>query len=182
MTDAFAKRAAELTSAANPASEAPRAPSRRVPMALPTLKLEIPPIPGYVCHWFRGTSQRIQQALNAGYTFVERGEVEVNGVGLANDYFSDNNTDLGSRVSVSAGGEDIEGAGQGMRLHLMKIREEHFLEDQQAVDAQHEQVAAQLRGDRGFTEAGQDAKHRYASQPGRPAPQRNMFQPQPRKA
>ena len=67
---------------------------------------------------------------------------------------------------------------QGLRLYLMKIREELFLEDQTAVDAQHEQVAAQLRGDRGFAEAGQDAKHRYS----RGEQRRNMFQPQPRKA
>ena len=81
-TDAFAKRAAELTAAANPSVAPATASSRRIPMALPTLKLEIPAIPGYVCHWFRGTQQRIQQALNAGYEWVGRGEVEVNGIGL----------------------------------------------------------------------------------------------------
>ena len=169
-------RAAEMT-ASNPANAAPTAPARRIPMALPTLKLEIPEIPGHVAHWFRGSGQRIQQALNAGYTFVNRGEVEVNGIGLANDYLGDNNSDMGTRVSVSAGGESAEDS-QGMRLYLRKIKKELWDEDQAAVDAQHEQVAAQLRGDKGFSEGGQDTSHRYS----KGEQKRNMFQPKPRSA
>lgn len=172
MTSPFAGAAAEMAKA-NPANEPPKTPARRVPMSLPTLKLEIPAIPGYVCHWFRGTGQRIAQAQNAGYEFVNRDDVSINHVGLASDYLSDGNSDLGSRVSVSAGGDSPEGQ-QGLRLYLMKIKRELFEEDQIALDEQHEQVAAQLRGDRGFGEAAQADYKRHTAQK---TPQRNMFTP-----
>lgn len=153
---------------ANPANVPAKAPAKRIPMALPTLKLAIPEIPGHVCHWFRGNPQRIQQALNAGYVFVNRDEVEVNSVGLANDYLGDGNTDLGSRVSVSAG----EGEGTGAMLYLMKIKKELWEEDELGVAEQHEQIAAQLRGDKGFSRGGDDTSHRYSR-----GENRNMFTP-----
>jgi hypothetical protein len=154
----------------NPANPPEKAPRQRIPMALPTLKLAIPEVPGYVLHWFRGNSQRINQAIQAGYEFVERGEVEVNGVGLANSYESDGNTDLGTRVSVSAGSEGDD--GNTSRLYLMKIKQEHWNEDELAVQANHEQIAAQLRGDKGFAQGGQDTSNSYSR-----GENRNMFQP-----
>lgn len=166
-------RAAELAAQmqkSNPANVPERAPRQRIPMALPTLKLAIPEIPGYVCHWFRGNQQRVNQALAAGYEFVERGEVEVNGIGLANSYESDGNSDLGTRVSVSAGSEGDD--GNTSRLYLMKIKRELWDEDELAVQANHEQIAAQLRGDKGLSQAGQDTSHRYTR-----GENRNMFQP-----
>lgn len=174
--EAVSAKAAEMAKT-NPANEPETAPRRRIPMALPTLKLEIPKIPGHVCHWFRGSSQRIQQALNAGYEFVKRDEVQVNGVGLASDYLGDGNSDLGTRVSVSAGGDDPEGQ-QGLRLYLMKIKQELWDEDQIAVDERHESIAAQLRGDRGFSEAGQDTSNRYT----RGEQKTHMFNPKRRSA
>jgi hypothetical protein len=42
----------------------------RVPMSLPTLKLAVPEIPGFYCHWMRGDPMRMQQAQRAGYVFV----------------------------------------------------------------------------------------------------------------
>lgn len=169
-------RATEMAKA-NPASAAPTAAPRRRSMALPTLKLEVPAIPGHVCHWFRGTAQRLQQAIDAGYQYVGRNEVLVNNVGVANTAEGDGNTDLGSRVSVSAGGEDSEGS-QGMRLYLMKLRRELWDEDQIAVDARHESIAAQLRGDRGFAESGQDTSNRYT----RGEQKTHMFNPKRRSA
>lgn len=152
----------------NPANAPAKAPERRIPMALPTLKLAMPEIPGHVCHWFRGNPQRIQQALQAGYTFVSRDEVQVNSYGLANDYQGDGNTDLGSRVSVSAG----EGEGTGALLYLMKIKKELWNEDELGVAERHEQIAAQLRGDKGFSKGGDDTSHRYSR-----GENRNMFTP-----
>lgn len=166
-------RAAELAAQmqkSNPATPPARVPATRIPMALPTLKLAIPEIPGYVCHWFRGNQQRINQALQAGYEFVERGEVEVNHAGLANSYDSDGNSDLGTRVSVSAGSEGD--SDNTSRLYLMKIRKEFWEEDEAAVQANHEQIAAQLRGDKGLSQAGQDTSNRYTR-----GENRNMFQP-----
>lgn len=139
---------------ANPSIEPPRAPARRIPLGLPTLKLETPEIPGYFCHWFRQNPGRVGQALAAGYEFVSRGEVELNGYGLANDYMQDGNTDLGSRVTRAAE------AGEG--LILMKIRKELALEDKEAYIAQQEALAAQIRGDQGLPSPVGDSQHRYS--------------------
>lgn len=174
--ESVSAKAAEMAKS-NPATQPETAPRRRIPMALPTLKLEIPEIPGHKCHWFRGTGQRLQQAQNAGYQFVARNEVQVNDRGLASDYLGDGNSDLGSRVSVPAGGEDAEGT-QGLRLYLMKIKTELWDEDQIAVDERHEQIAAQLRGDRGFSENGQDTSNRYT----RGEQKTHMFNPKRRSA
>lgn len=154
----------------NPANPPAKSAGRRIPMALPTLKLSVPEIPGYVLYWFRGTGQRIQQALNAGYAFVERDELVLNGHGLATSYDVDGNTDLGTRVSVAAGGDDAP--GQAGRLYLMKIKKELWLEDEELVFDRHEQIAGQLRGDKGFTEAGMDSTQRYTR-----GENRNMFTP-----
>ena len=155
---------------ANPANPPAKSAGRRVSMALPTLKLAVPELPGYVLYWFRGTGQRIQQALNAGYAFVDRDELILNGFGLATSYDIDGNTDLGTRVSVAAGGDDAP--GQAGRLYLMKIKKELWLEDEELVAEKHEQIAGQLRGDKGFTEAGMDASQRYTR-----GENRNMFTP-----
>lgn len=140
---------------ANPSIEPPRAPARRIPLGLPTLKLEVPEIPGYFCHWFRQNAGRVQQALAAGYQFVDKGEVELNSYGMAGSYMEDGNTDLGSRVTRAAEG------GEG--LILMKIRKELALEDKEAYIAQQEALASQIRGDQGLPSPVGDTKHRYSA-------------------
>ena len=157
------------SAATNPANAPEKRVRQRIPMALPTLKLAVPEIPGYVLHWFRGNSQRLQQAQQAGYEFVERDELLINSTGLANSYDDDGNTDMGTRVSVASGSEDSE---SGNRMYLMKIRQEFWDEDQLAVNARQEQIAAQLRGDKGFAEGGMDSSNRYSR-----GENRNMFQP-----
>jgi len=117
----------------------------RIPMSMPQLKLEVPEIPGYHLHWFLNTPGRISRALAAGYTFVEDDEVDIVNTGLANDRSASGNTDLGTRVSISAGsapGDD----GQEQRLYLMKIPEEWWEEDQAELNGRNEQIAATLRG------------------------------------
>lgn len=163
-------RMAEMK-ASNPSNAPEKRVAKRIPLAVPTLKLAIPEIPGYSCHWFRGTSQRIQQAQRAGYEFVERDEVQLNETGFANDPGGDGNTDMGSRVSVSAGDSGAEDGG--IKLYLMKIRKELWDEDQQLVEDQQAAIAAQLRGDKAPTESGMDASNRYT----RGEQKRHMFQP-----
>lgn len=165
----FAGKAADMA-AANPANAPERAPRQRIPMALPTLKLSVPDIPGYKCYWFRGSSNRLQQAIAAGYEFVERGEVELNGYGLANSYDVDGNTDMGSRVSVASG--DGSDGTNSQRLYLMKIRAELWEEDERAVEAKHESIAAQMRGDKGLPAPGGDTSNRYSR-----GENRNLFTP-----
>jgi hypothetical protein len=57
-------------------------------------------------------------------------------------------------------------------LYLMKIKKELWLEDEELVFDRHEQIAGQLRGDKGFTEAGMDSTQRYTR-----GENRNMFTP-----
>ena len=130
----------------------------RIPMSLPQQKLAVPEIPGYHLHWMRGTPSRIGQALRAGYEFVNEGEVDVIGHGVAD--IKSGNTDMGTRVSVSAGqhvGED----GNEERLYLMKIKQEWWESDQKALEDRNEQIAATLRGGQVDGGAGGDTSNRY---------------------
>ena len=151
-----------------------RLPQRdRIPMSLPIQRLAVPDIPGYHCHWMRDEPQRIAQALRAGYDFVAPEEVDLNTFGIADGEESSGNQDLGSRVSYIAGRNEQGGA---QRLYLMKLPTEYWLQDQEAMGQRQEDIAAQLRGDKGFTEAGADASNRYS----RGEQRSNMFHPKRR--
>lgn len=115
----------------------------RIPMNLPQLKLSVPEIPGYYLYWFLG--QNVPRAQKAGYEFVEDSEVELTNTGLADDASKQGNSDLGSRVSVIAGGL-IEGTVEPQRLYLMKIREDWHEADVKELEKVNERVAAALRG------------------------------------
>lgn len=168
-TPGFLQKAIAESQAANPANSAEKAPRQRIPLGLPTLKLNVPEIPGYVCYWFRGTPHRLQQALQAGYTFVERDEVHLNHHGLANDYESDGNSDMGTRVSV-ASGDGNEASNN--RLYLMKIPKDLWQEDERMIEEKHEQLAAQLRGSTGLPAQGADPSKNYSR-----GESRNLFTP-----
>jgi len=133
----------ESTNAANPVVTA-KAGRERIPMSVPRLKLSVPEIPGFVCYWMRGDKTRIDQALQGGYEFVQDNEVTAGSGGIADDVALSGSTDLGSRISVSAGNalED----GHAIRLYLMKIKREWWLEDQATQEVRSEQTAQMLRG------------------------------------
>lgn len=134
----------------------------RVPMTLPSAKLSVPEIPGYFLYWFLG--QNIPRALKAGYEFVTEEEADVVNTGLADDASKQGNTDLGSRISVIAGGL-VEGTVEPQRLYLMKLREEWRTKDVEALEQVNERVAAAIRGGRpggaAPGETGVDAQQRY---------------------
>lgn len=135
-----------MAHAQNPANQNGQAAleRKRIPMNVPVQKLEVPEIPGYRMYWFRGDPARLARAEQAGYEYVNRGEIELNSVGLA-DSAADGNTDMGSLVSISAG--DMVGDDkQPLRLVLMKIREEWALENDQILEDRNEAIAAALRG------------------------------------
>lgn len=122
---------------ANPADETniPGVAERvRRPFTVPTGNLSVPEIPGYVLYWFRGDLQRISRALEAGYEYVDQGEVHLNNRSLGSDSARSDNTDMGTRVSRIAGG-DMAYDGQPARLYLMKIKEELWKQDQAALTA-----------------------------------------------
>lgn len=150
----------------------------RVPMSLPQLRLEVPAIPGYHTHWFLG--KNVPRAIKAGYEFVSGEEAEVVNTGLANSREETGSTDMGSRISVFAGGT-IEGTTEPERLYLMKLRQEWRDQDVKKLEEMNERIAAALRG--GQTVPG-------ASAPGETALDRSLryikkgqdlFYPKPRK-
>src|SRR5208282_2028680 len=112
----------ERLAKANPSNEAPKTlvEKDRVPMSVPTQKLAAPDLPGYHLHWFLGAPDRLHFALKGGYTFVEDHEIGLNNKDLAGGDRISNGTDMGTRVSVSAGGT-YENSSEMARLYLMKL-------------------------------------------------------------
>lgn len=149
----------------------------RIPMSLPVQKLAAVDIPGYHTHWMRGDPVRLNQALRAGYTFVEQDEVDLNTFGITQGEDDSGHTDLGSRVSVVAG--KAEGGG-AERLYLMKLPLSLWEEDQAGMAQRQANIAAQLRGDKGFSEAGMDTSHRYVGK--QSDENRNIFIPKPNRS
>lgn len=152
-------------SAGNPANAPERAnrTRERIPMSVPQLKLAVPDIPGYHLHWMMNEPARIAQALRAGYEFVERGQVEVSNNLLGGTAAEDGSTDLGSRISVVAGG--VNEQGEAARLVLMMIKNEWWAEDQKAMESRSDLLVSQLRsGQINADQAGEqqtDKRHRY---------------------
>lgn len=138
--------------AANPQTSNPaerpgrsRAERQRVPMSVPVQKLQVPEIPGYHLHWFRGTPDRIARAQQAGYEFVDQEEVILNNLDLGGESAESGNMNMGSRVSVVSG-DEIGRDNQPVQLILMKLREELWRQDQEGVVDRSEQIASALRG------------------------------------
>lgn len=115
----------------------------RIPMSVPQSKLTVPAIPGYYLYWFLG--QNVPRALKAGYEFVDESEADVTNTGLADDANQQGNSDMGSRVSIVAGGL-IEGTAEPQRLYLMKLRQEWRDKDAADLEAVNERIAAAIRG------------------------------------
>lgn len=141
----------------NPAGATPVA-RGRIPMSTPLQRLQVPDVPGHRLHWMRGDSTRIQQAINAGYEFVSRDEIQTNSFSLGGDAKKDGNTDLGTRVSISAGHDSGED-GQPLRLYLMKIKQELWDEDQAVLARRNAEVAHALLG--GVAPGQVDPGHAY---------------------
>lgn len=146
----------------NPGTIAGKTERSRVPMSVPVQKLEVPEIPGFHLHWFKGTPERLQRALDAGYEYVEEQEVKLNSVSLGGDSAASGNTDMGSRVSIVSG-SDSGRDGQAVRLILMKLKQEWWEEDQLQIEARNDKVRNTLLG--GMIGAEQDrpgdSQHRY---------------------
>jgi hypothetical protein len=146
-----------------------------ISMSVPRQRLAAPEIPGFHTHWFMGLPDRVHQAMQAGYTWVDQDEVELSDFDLAGDGRPIGGTDLGSRVSTVAGGL-YEGTMQPQRLYLMKIPEWLWEKHQKPLDDINESIAAALRGDRPAISTsaqddkaarGQDFSHRYQSDAGK---------------
>ena len=161
----------------NPANK----PAKRVPLTQSQRKLAVPDLPGYHLYWFRGSPDRLAAAQAAGYEFVDQNEVSLNSFGIGGDSLKTGNTDLGSRVSVVAGGE-LTPDNQAVRLYLMKQKMEFYLEDQKEVEARSEQTTAALLGamQSGQVGSSEDAAHRYVDKSRTAIPE--MFRKKPQRS
>jgi len=116
---------------ANPANKTAevRAERKRIPMWVPLRKLEVPEIAGFHMHWFLDSN--VARAIQGGYEHVTEDEVPITQKGVGTDSTISGNTGLGSQISIVAGtGEN----GQPAHLHLMKIREDWWREDQKVLE------------------------------------------------
>jgi hypothetical protein len=158
-----------MTETASPATAAPeRGRRKRIPMSVPQRKLEVPLIEGYHLHWIKESN--IGRALAAYYTFVGDDEVELNQRNPGTDTETTGNTDLGARVSITAG---IAENGKPERLYLMKLEEEYWLADKLAIDTRNAQVMGSIfRGEKILdSDRAKDTSNRYVDQ------ERTSFRP-----
>src|SRR5208282_2178699 len=92
----------------------------------------MPALDGYYMHIF--LARNVEQAIDAGYDFVNKAEVDVNSRQIGGITEGFKGTDMGDRVSWIG---DLAGSsGQGPeRCFLMKIRQEWRNEDVLALEA-----------------------------------------------
>ena len=148
----------------NPANSKKPLPPNFRPMSGGQLRLQVPEREGYHRHWIRGTAERIQRAQQAGYTFVDRNDVNINNFDIAGDQEDSGNTDLGTRVSVASGDMD-DRTGQPINLFLMECPIEFYEASRAADEAKVDQIAAALSGQNfGHGDSGEtleDKSNRY---------------------
>lgn len=115
------------------------------PMSSATPRLDVPEKEGFVRRWFRSEPGRIQRAIQAGYQFVDKDDVQLNNFDLGGDAKTDGNSDLGTRVSVISG-EKADSTGQPGRLYLMEIPEEVYEYSRGLLEDRNESIAEAIRG------------------------------------
>lgn len=130
----------EINPANVPAAQQTR--RRRIPMSVPTRKLEVPALPGFYLYWFRESN--VPRAQDAGYEFVTRDEISLNQHGVGSDRGLSGNTDMGSNVSIVAG---VAEGGGVERAVLMKLKQEWHKEDQDAIDDMNAKIMQAMFGD-----------------------------------
>lgn len=130
--------------------------SKWVPMGSKAGRLKVPEKPGWHRHWFRTEPGRIERAMQAGYRFVDPAEISMIPQQIGGTPEQGGSTDLGSRVSVAAGG--FADNGQALRLFLMecpmRLYERAKAMLQSDTDATVDALAAGRGGKDDYAEAG----------------------------
>lgn len=116
----------------------------RVPMSVPQARLSSPELPGFHLHWMNDEPGRLEQAIKAGYAFVEKEEAVLISADLAGTGVG-SGTDLGSRVSNVVG---RDANGHVLRAYLMKIRQDWFDADQQGIQQRVNDSESAIRSGR----------------------------------
>jgi hypothetical protein len=148
----------EVTATNNPANPVAKRlqAADYVSMDSAVLKLAVPEIPGFYLYWHLG--KNVSRAKNHGYTFVDPDEVEVVQTGIATGAGVNGSTDLGTRISVSAG---ASGDDEEERLYLMKLPIELHEKGMAQKTARNEEIAVQLRSGMAGAEGDPDRNKRY---------------------
>lgn len=152
-------------------------PAGFIPMSQGVEKLKVPEREGYHRRWFRGDAGRIARAQQAGYTFVDPADVELNNFDLGGDAKNSGNTDLGTRVSVISG-DETGTDGQPHRLYLMECPEEFYEYSRSILADRNESIAEALRGGK-IGDEELSAKDRKAKYVGEGVP--DLFNPNKRR-
>lgn len=118
-----------------------------VPMSAPRARLYVPEKPGWHRHWFRNEPGRIEKAMRAGYRFVAADDVSVVGNLIGGSPEEGNNTDLGTRISLAAGGYGDN--GQALRLYLMECPQHLFERSKDLLQQNTDRTVAALSAGRG---------------------------------
>lgn len=112
--------------------------NRRIPMGSPNMKLAIAEDekdPNYHYHIFNDDGVRLQRALQAGYKFVQKDEIQHVGEG------HNNNSDPASGVSVLVGTRKDGSEMRGFLMRLpMDLREDDLAEKESQIRAQEEAI------------------------------------------
>lgn len=152
----------------NPASGKPNLPKDWRPFSGGQTKLDTVHIEGYHLRWFRGDPGRIERALKAGYTFVNKEDTDVVNTDIAGGGDTEKGTDMGSRISIVSG-DEVSHDGQPGRMYLMKCPLEIYRYARSLHDAQLDATVDALKGKmpgnvREGGETVQDSRQRYVKE------------------
>lgn len=111
-------------------------PRSRTPFGVGKLRLGVSRIPGYHLHWIADYPGRLEDAQENGYEFVTLSEVR-----LTKRAGSDTDS-AGDRVSRISGSHE---SGKPLTLHLMKIREEWYKENQEFYQSRTRAIEQQIK-------------------------------------
>jgi hypothetical protein len=114
-------------------------------------------IEGYHLHILNDTPGRISHALEVGYEFVSPDEVGGTAVNVVS-----RNTDIGDKVRFLVGTGDKD---EPLYAYLMKIRQEFYEEDYNALQAKNDAVDEAIRGGK-VAAPGYDLEGRYVPREG----------------
>ncbi len=129
---------------------------RRTSMSVPSQKMSLPEIPGYVCFWFNDEQGRVQRALVARWEFVDMDEVGFHDFSIAGDSTKAGNHDMGTRVSMIVGTKE---GGMPLTAYAMKLRTEIWEIDQMLKQERNDDISRALkRGSIGMGDEGAGAQ------------------------
>jgi hypothetical protein len=130
----------EVSEVANPRERNPEMdqtiPRTRQPFGVGKLRLGVSTIPGYHMHWIADYPGRLEDAEENGYEYVTRDEVKLS------KRLGDDSASAGERVSRISGSHE---SGRPLVLHLMKLRQEWYEENQEFYASRTRAIEQQIK-------------------------------------